>query len=457
MALTPFARDPYHNFFEKNKMAFLKVDEKKFDDLESVLSSKQCPKAILDRDEMSIRYEKFATPIKTTEIPPTLKKDYAITYLKMALRLEKEGLTLTNSEFLSCHVDFNSEPFFKDFSSIVKKSNNTRFPFIDFINNQYALISLYNKYPRLIGLARDGGKLDIEDLMAIEHKFANFFLSALSNLLSKPLSKKISRFVKVYPFLYKNKLNPLALVEIFKFLFDKNRSAEGVINLLLKELQSLPNFCFEGKWTDYYSSIDLEATFSEKSNWKINYQGNRAKAIIKVLEEDADKKYTLLDTGSNQGYFSLIGSNLGYRVTAMDYDVASIDHLYRRLKKEAYRYELLPLVVNFSNLTSNDLQRLRSDYVIALGFTHHLWYVEGYTWEQISNTFSSLSEKVFITEFKPNTKGRGSKTIKSLAGSRYELDDFTEALKKNFKTVEVVGEYTAEASTAGRLLIVARK
>src|SRR5207237_4348763 len=102
---------------------------------------------------------------------------------------------------------------------------------------------------------------------------------------------------------------------------------------------------------------------------------------------------TLLDLGSNTGWFSMLAARLGASVVAGDRDEASIDWLYVGAKREAL--PILPLVTNLTApladrhalefpdepsrsriggdvpLYSASNSRLQCDMVLALALVHH--------------------------------------------------------------------------------------
>ena len=60
-------------------------------------------------------------------------------------------------------------------------------------------------------------------------------------------------------------------------------------------------------------------------------------------------------------------------------------------------------MLDFNEFSDANIERFRSSYVLALGFTHHLYLVEKLSWDFISRVLSKLTKKVLITEFKPDT------------------------------------------------------
>jgi SAM-dependent methyltransferase len=130
---------------------------------------------------------------------------------------------------------------------------------------------------------------------------------------------------------------------------------------------------------------------------------------------------TVLDLGSNTGWFSMLAAKLGSRVVAVDLDEASIDRLFADARRE--QADILPLVANlvrplpelgakvFADEPSLSLigtnapvvsapeTRLRCEMVMALAIVHHLALGQSHPFDEIASILGRLATKYLCVEF----------------------------------------------------------
>ncbi len=133
------------------------------------------------------------------------------------------------------------------------------------------------------------------------------------------------------------------------------------------------------------------------------------------------KPATVLDIGSNTGWFSMLAAGLGSRVVGVDLDEACIDSLFDSASRR--RLPVLPLVANLmsplpdrfarvfpgepslskiggtSPLYPSAEKRLSCEMVLALALVHHLALGQGLTFERIAAIFAGLSTRYLCVEF----------------------------------------------------------
>ena len=107
----------------------------------------------------------------------------------------------------------------------------------------------------------------------------------------------------------------------------------------------------------------------------------------------------MLDIASNRGMFSLLAVRAGHSVLSIDNDISTIDYLYNFKKK--FKLPIIPAVLDFNEFSKEKINRFKSQYVLALGFTHHLYFVQKMEWNSIASILASLTKNALITEFKP--------------------------------------------------------
>jgi hypothetical protein len=177
---------------------------------------------------------------------------------------------------------------------------------------------------------------------------------------------------------------------------------------------------------------------------------------------------SVLDLGSNAGWFSMLAASHGCSVVAVDLDEASIDRLYSTARRE--QLSVIPLVVNLaapmperfaltfenepslSAIGSNEpvvvspVKRLRSDMTLALAIVHHLALGQGMTFEQIATLFHELSRDHVCVEFVAMDDRMITSEPEFFPAynaardnySWYTRENFIAALQPHFPTVEVL-------------------
>jgi SAM-dependent methyltransferase len=189
---------------------------------------------------------------------------------------------------------------------------------------------------------------------------------------------------------------------------------------------------------------------------------------------DAIERFTprsVLDLGSNTGWFSMLAAKHGCKVIAVDVDEASIDRLFGTARRESL--PVVPLVANLASplparaaltfesepslsligdsepVIQSPLKRLRCDMTLALAIVHHLALGQGLSFEQIAQLFDNLSEKFVCVEFvEMNDRMITSEPefFPAYNAARdnygwYTRENFVAALRAHFNSVEELPSY----------------
>jgi SAM-dependent methyltransferase len=176
---------------------------------------------------------------------------------------------------------------------------------------------------------------------------------------------------------------------------------------------------------------------------------------------------TVLDLGSNTGWFSILAARLGSKVVAVDLDEASIDSLYSAARRDSL--PILPLVVNLADpladraarefedepslskiggsapLYPSPNSRLQCDMVLALAVIHHLSLGQGLSFERVASIFAGLGKKHLCVEFVSIddpmiTSDRAFFPAYNTAPEAfgwYSLDNFVSTVRRHFPSVEI--------------------
>jgi SAM-dependent methyltransferase len=177
---------------------------------------------------------------------------------------------------------------------------------------------------------------------------------------------------------------------------------------------------------------------------------------------------SVLDLGSNTGWFSMLAAKLGSRVVAVDLDEASIDRLFVDARRE--NADILPLVANLvrplpsldakvfrdepslsligdcTSLISPPDQRLKCEMVMALAIVHHLALGQSHPFDEIAKILGSLATKYLCVEFvdledEMITSDRGFFPAYNASPDSftwYSKENFMTALGFEFDTIEEV-------------------
>jgi len=191
-------------------------------------------------------------------------------------------------------------------------------------------------------------------------------------------------------------------------------------------------------WSNYYTDI---RTFFTPSLYDI-----KQKAVADYIEKC--KPASVVDIGCNQGGYSVIASRSGAKVIAFDSDEDSISLLYRLVTEK--NLNILPLVgdVVYPSPASGWLgrefkpaqERFRSEMALALALVHHLAITQHQTFDRITYMLAEYTSRWLVTEFVPITDPRSREISRTARRdlSWYTLENFVDALKKVFRTVDLV-------------------
>jgi len=198
-------------------------------------------------------------------------------------------------------------------------------------------------------------------------------------------------------------------------------------------------------WTRYaderpYSEEDLDS---------------KTKFVQKAVGDAAPR--LVWDLGCNDGTFSLAAAPYAEYVVAMDADHATVERLYRSLRKAGER-KVLPLVVNLAD-PSPALgwrgrerrplsDRGRPDVVLCLALVHHLSINANIPLEEIVSWLHSLQARV-VVEFVDRTDPMVQRL---LANKAIKHEDYTAARFEDLLARRFAFRRRAELSTGARRL-----
>lgn len=188
------------------------------------------------------------------------------------------------------------------------------------------------------------------------------------------------------------------------------------------------------QWGEYYS----DTNYSETAQ---THKHDSVKAFLSQVQGK-----TLLDLGANDGRFSALGLDFGYRVIATDMDPVAIDKLYKRSRSQGLQ-NILPLVVLLDNPTpalgwqhderASFAERFKCDVVMALALIHHLAIGNNVPLAKIAEFFSTLGHHLII-EFVPKSDSQVQRMLATREDvfAEYSAEGFENAFGNFFQIVE---------------------
>ncbi|HUQ18268.1 MAG TPA: class I SAM-dependent methyltransferase [Gemmatimonadaceae bacterium] len=243
-------------------------------------------------------------------------------------------------------------------------------------------------------------------------------------------------------------------------LIEKGPQKRRFFRLIEKRLRRMDVALKGSAYSSYYEEKNEAFSIEPTPDWNAKQH-----SVRNTLVERHPK--TVLDLGSNTGWFSILAARLGSKVVAVDLDEASIDSLYAAACRDSL--PILPLVANLTQplpdrpalefpgepslsriggsepLYPRPNARLQCDMVLALAVIHHLSLGQGLTFEQVSSIFSGLGRKYLCVEFVAIddpmiTSDRAFFPAYNAAPDSfgwYSLDNFISVVRRNFPGVEI--------------------
>jgi SAM-dependent methyltransferase len=412
----------YRNLFEKGVIQKLVAS--------GLLIDSEIAPFNLEGYEMVIGHKRVPFVSYPFEWSARMLQDAALSFLELSLELAKDGLTTQDAN--PWNILFAGyKPIYVDFCSIVPtdasgKQDPCR-QFHPFFLYPLRLMSLgYSKMARW-SLHDFFEGIPQEEFAAITRPNLIF-----AKIQVKRLLKKIGHVLPI-PLRGKIKRQSQVLRERIR-LYPSSQT-----DMLQRLKQQVKSMQFPTKHTDWLGYYDgCFPSFSPSCDWKAKRTG-----VFNVL--NGLRPSSVLDIGSNIGWYSRLAASSGAQVVSLDRDESCIAQLYSEAKKN--NLPILPLVMDFRNPSPGyglcnkwfapAAQRLKCDLVLALALVHHLVFKEGLNFDQISDALNIFSKKWLLVEFIPQDD-QCVKEWQPREYTWYDLDNFCLALRKYFGRIEVM-------------------
>lgn len=203
---------------------------------------------------------------------------------------------------------------------------------------------------------------------------------------------------------------------------------------------------------DYYRDLFAFPSLTDRSVWSPKHHG-----VAHAL--DMTTPASVIDIGSNRGWYAQFAARRGATVIALDRDDNLVSLLYRDAKQN--RLPLQPLVMDIVwptpaqgllGVWTSAVDRLKCDMAMALALIHHLVHAEGMRFDQVVDGLSQFTSRWLLIEFVPYEDPNLDRWQGIFRQSWYNLDNFQTALKKSYNIIAV-----AESDPSQRTLILAEK
>ncbi|MBY0353288.1 class I SAM-dependent methyltransferase [Candidatus Babeliales bacterium] len=144
-------------------------------------------------------------------------------------------------------------------------------------------------------------------------------------------------------------------------------------------------------YLSYYAEKKEDYSIKSQETWQ-----DKQRNVYKILQET--RPQTVLDLGSNAGWFSELAEHLGAKVIATDIDESCLDYLYNKSKD--HRLNITQAMLPFEQCNNPEVrERFASDTVLCLALVHHLVFVAGMRLEEIFEILAKLTKKTLILEY----------------------------------------------------------
>lgn len=365
--------------------------------------------------EMVLEHERIPFVTYPHEWSAAMFKEAALLHITLYELLEEHGLTI--KDWHPHNILFSgTRPVFVDFTSIIPISDLPKQPHLQ-----------SGRPPEWIGALWDATSKAIYEMYRL--MFEPYFGLPLV-MMHRGLHAQARR--RIYETTLNASESVITRQEAFEGSFARRVmykvEARWLLITLVEKGQQKPRFfrrlrhitasrkaTLKGSaYSSYYEDKNEAFAATPSDDWT-----NKQRGVHETLTRF--KPRTVLDLGSNTGWFSMLAAKLGSSVVAVDLDEASIDRLFGDARQE--RLDILPLVANLTAplpplypgvyedepslsligdgapLVASPDVRLQCEMVLALAIVHHLALGQALSFEAIAATLRRLATKYLCVEF----------------------------------------------------------
>lgn len=204
---------------------------------------------------------------------------------------------------------------------------------------------------------------------------------------------------------------------------------------LRDRLEALAILGSKTPWDGYYLNNFPE--FMPTERWTSKHH-----SIHKVIEEIKPK--TLLDIGSNSGWYSQMAASRGLQVIAADSDETALNELYANARTAELHIHPVFMDVRFPEPAQGPAykffgpatHRFRSEMVLALALVHHLAFTWRLNFDQIVDCLDGFCSRWLVVEFVGPADGVVKRSWNHQNLPWYDLDRFLESLGRYYNIIK---------------------
>ncbi|MGZ4961696.1 MAG: hypothetical protein ACXWC8_03985 [Limisphaerales bacterium] len=346
-----------------------------------------------------------------SEWPVPALKDAGIHQAKLNIELARHGLGCVDAHPWNILFD-GPNPSFIDIGSIAPITKE---------NQSFARTEFDSRYVYPLRLMSQGqrriARWSLRDFSPMTKEEINFLLPRYSDVTGK-IGRRLSAAARSIGRSSKG-----------------NDAVRAMWEDTLQKVESIKLPLHTSMWSKYHADYP---PFDERAKWK-----QKQTVIADALEKF--RPTSLVDVGSNIGWYSMLAASRGIRVAACDMDEPTLDRLYLGAKERKLPVTSLYLNIRFpqgahgwsGTRFPSVMERLRSDCVLALALLHHLVFFNHADFDIIVDALCQLTRKHLITEFiSPEDKFVSQWWNKKF--DWYTLPNLMARLKKSFATVEAL-------------------
>jgi len=216
----------------------------------------------------------------------------------------------------------------------------------------------------------------------------------------------------------------------------------------LEKIKSLQEMIFKTitNWIKPYQYINHWTSYYENDIESVEYLEDKETTIRNWL--GITKPTSVIDLGANTGKFSFIAAEFAERVIALEGDDNCVDTIEKQIIENNIN-NIVAVVGNLNepspNLgllnseTENIYERANSEMVLALALTHHLYFTNKMSFNQIGEILNKFSSKYLIVEFIEIADKRVQDLIANYHTNPadYTENNFIESFARYFKILAV--------------------
>ena len=399
---------------------------------------------LIETEPTSLRMDGYPLILKHRALPfpsyaqewcTMMLRDAAITTIDMLLELAQDGLTLQDAHTYNVLFDW-TDPIHVDFGSITPADAKSHSSALDEFHRWFL-------YP--LQLESEGhSRLARWLLQSSEYPDLQQEMVALTR---KPSLRSRYDLVKLRLLQLAGRRMPVRLRPVASNALSLARKINAGVRptanipsseraLRLKGMiESVAIPAPRTEWSEYLEDFP---PLSASPEWTLKHH-----SVHRVLAEL--RPATVLEIGSNRGWYSQLAASLGSQVVSFDTDETAITRLY--LDAKTAGLTILPLVMDFKFFTPARgyfcrtypaaSERLKCDLVLAIALTHHLVFRQHLGFETIADGLGLFAKRWLLVEFKPR-EYRHLRSWLSESYSWYTLENFVQTLRKRFSDVRTV-------------------